>query len=789
MIKKYLLFTVFVSIFFMTCSSNNNAIPAAIKGEIDLSGWDLNKMEKIRLSGMWEFYWDKQYFPEDFRDPDFVKSNSADYVKVPGDWNSYKIKQGITSWNGYATYRLKINLGKTYNNLAIRFEGINMAYSVWINGKNMMQCGVFGRNKNEMVPLRLPKQLYFHSDDKELEIILYVSNFNHDRGGIRKSIILGTTDKIAERSTYLMNMDFFMIGALFVMGIYYLGIYLLGRRNKYIVFFSLVCFSLLLRNLCVNEKIIFHLIPSLQWELVFRIEIISGYLGAIFLWNFFYYLLPDEFNYKIHKVYMTLLGIAIILSCVLPTYLISYVCNITQMLSFFTSSYIFFVLLLTLRKRKPGSFFMLLGFTIFFIITIFDSLASQYFIDIPYISSSGLLFFILTEFAINKRFIESEVNLKKIEERQNALIHAIPDSLLLIKENDIIEFFKTVTNFYLSGETDINDRNIKNVLPPEILKIYLEHKNEIYEHIDEKYVFSKEIEIDGHDNFYEIIMIRTGFSHILMIIRDITLRKKAEKDSKINQERLIQADKLISLGTLVAGVAHEINNPNNSILLSAETLKEIWEKIDMLMEKGFSDYEEIRIGSFGLKELGRNVKESFTRMIHSSRRIKNIIEELKNFSRKNNDEYDDVINIDQLIASSLMLIQNYINSKTDNFIVNPGMNIPDIRGNFQKMEQVLINIIQNACNSLSDKDKKIIVSTRYDAAEKEVYILVEDEGCGMDEKTVKQIFDPFFTTRRDKGGSGLGLSVSAKIIEDHRGKIEIETTPGKGSIFKIILQP
>ena len=124
---------------------------------------------------------------------------------------------------------------------------------------------------------------------------------------------------------------------------------------------------------------------------------------------------------------------------------------------------------------------------------------------------------------------------------------------------------------------------------------------------------------------------------------------------------------------------------------------------------------------------------------------------------------------------------------TGNLIVSLGKNLPNIYGNFQNLEQVVINLIQNSCHALTSKDKSITISTTLDKLGNFIVMKVADEGSGIDEKNMKYIKEPFFTTKRSSGGVGLGLSVSQKIIEEHDGVLNFSSIPGSGTTAKVML--
>jgi len=124
---------------------------------------------------------------------------------------------------------------------------------------------------------------------------------------------------------------------------------------------------------------------------------------------------------------------------------------------------------------------------------------------------------------------------------------------------------------------------------------------------------------------------------------------------------------------------------------------------------------------------------------------------------------------------------------TRNFSVDYANDLPLFRGNGHRIEQVVVNLILNACQALTSVEQSIVLRTYELADEKMVVLEVTDEGCGLDEETLRRITDPFFTTKRESGGTGLGLSVSDGIVKDHHGRLEFSSQPGEGMVVALLL--
>lgn len=263
-------------------------------------------------------------------------------------------------------------------------------------------------------------------------------------------------------------------------------------------------------------------------------------------------------------------------------------------------------------------------------------------------------------------------------------------------------------------------------------------------------------------------------------ISDVTRAKQMERE-------LIQADKMISLGVLVSGVAHEINNPNNFIMLNGPLLREAWESIVPVLEKYYEENGDFSMGGLPYSEMRDEVPKLFSGIKEGSERIQRIVQDLKDFARQDGANMDQSVNINEAIKSSIRLTDNLIKKATKNFRIKYGRNLPLIRGNKQKLEQIMINLIQNACQALPDKEKGIYVTSSLDKEGDGVVVEVLDEGEGIPENLLPRIMDPFFTTKRSEGGTGLGMSVSSNIVKGHGGKIKVKSELGKGTAIRFFI--
>jgi len=272
---------------------------------------------------------------------------------------------------------------------------------------------------------------------------------------------------------------------------------------------------------------------------------------------------------------------------------------------------------------------------------------------------------------------------------------------------------------------------------------------------------------------------------IVGIVDDITEIKESESQRLQQHDQLMQADKMVSLGTLVAGVAHEVNNPNNFILLNARNLETVWDDLLPVLEEHHREHPDFELAGLPFLEMRQHVPRMHFNIQDGSRRIKRIVEELKNYTRQEPMDATSRVNLNEVVEAVLVILEKTIAQYTNRFQIRLETSLPPARGDFQKLEQVVINLLINACQALSDKDRAISVETSYAPSEGAVVLRICDEGEGILPEHRDLIWDPFFSTRRGMGGTGLGLAVVASIVSRHQGRIAVDSEPGRGTCITL----
>ncbi|MBD3370957.1 hypothetical protein GF402_11435 [Candidatus Fermentibacteria bacterium] len=352
--------------------------------------------------------------------------------------------------------------------------------------------------------------------------------------------------------------------------------------------------------------------------------------------------------------------------------------------------------------------------------------------------------------------------------RFETMFQAIPDDVVLIdrdrnvimtNKEDVDPGRKCYSTFFDREEPCPDcrlDLILKNKTP-----VTLTLKNgDRYLQVHALPVFNEEHEVDGIMEFY----------------RDITLEKTYE-------QQIQQADKLASLGELVSGIGHEINNPNQFIRGNIKILHQALDDILPILDEYYQDHPDLTIARLKYDFFREHVSTLLDDMRHGSERIKSIVEGLRRFARRDEGLLIDKIDINTLIESSARLVEKEVHKHAE-IELDLAEDVPEFTGNSQKIEQVLVNLIVNASQAMPEGRRGLItVRTRVEG--EQIHIQVEDDAKGMNEKVQKQIFDPFFTTRRAKGGTGLGLAIAYRIVEEHGGAISVSSTVGEGTTFTI----
>ncbi len=274
--------------------------------------------------------------------------------------------------------------------------------------------------------------------------------------------------------------------------------------------------------------------------------------------------------------------------------------------------------------------------------------------------------------------------------------------------------------------------------------------------------------------------------HVVLEVLNIRLKKAIEERKKL-ESQLVQNAKMASLGELVAGIAHEINNPLGFIYANLANLNKFFKKIiGMIDSYDQVDFPEEAKGILKKKKeeinysyLQKRIGEMIDRSRTGAERMKQIILDMKTFSRLDASKVEDA-DINSSIDTTLNILVHEHKNRID--IIKEYGDLPRVKCNIAKLNQVFMNLLGNACQAIKEKGE-IGIKT---FIEGEMCVMeFSDSGGGMPEDVMSQIFDPFYTTKPPGKGTGLGLSISHGIIEQHKGEISVKSKVGEGTTFTI----
>ncbi|MGD9349185.1 MAG: 7TM diverse intracellular signaling domain-containing protein, partial [Desulfobacterales bacterium] len=729
-------------IFFSACLNDapRRISPRAVKGILDLSDWDFKKDGPVDLGGEYEFYWSQHLTPLDFsKAPPPEKTG---FITVPGYWKDETFNGKKFPGQGYVTYRLNIQLNEQTKSLALRLLEISTTYNIFVNGQKVGALGVPGNSLETTIALQFPQIINFKIKTNRMELIFQVSNFHHRRGGLWEIIQLGREKDLLKAQQKRLSFDLFLCGSILIMALYHLGLFSVRKKDRSSLYFSIFCFLIALRLLTTGGRYLILLFPDMSYELMIKLEYLSFYLAVPAFGLFLESIFPKFSKRILHLI--IILGIAF--SCIViftPARVFSYTLNVYEMATLITLIYGLYVIFVSLPKMRIEAFVFLIGFFIFLLAVLNDMLHVERIIQTGFYVPFGLFAFILSQaFLLSYRFstalttvetqqkelrdtfesykteiidrVQAEEALRESEEKYRTILHSIQEAYYEVDLAGNLTFFNDSLRRHLGySKKELMGMNNRQFTSKDNIERVYKTFNSVYNTGKPATALDWEmIAKDGSKKFVElsVSLMRdsdgrpVGFRGVA---RDITERKIAEEQAKLHQQQLMQASKMVALGTLVSGVAHEINNPNNFIMLNSPILKEAWENAMPILETYYEENGDFIVGGMKFSEMRENIPALFTGISDGSKRIKRIVDDLKNYVRDDTADLTQTVDINAVLKSAVSLLANLLKNATHKFSVAYGKNLPLLKGNFQRLEQVMINLIQNACQALSNNDKGI----------------------------------------------------------------------------------
>jgi PAS domain S-box-containing protein len=424
---------------------------------------------------------------------------------------------------------------------------------------------------------------------------------------------------------------------------------------------------------------------------------------------------------------------------------------------------------------------------------------------------------------------QAEQALRTSEAQNRAWLNAIPDLMIRMTKDGTYLDFRPAKNFktVVSG-SDFIGKSIYEIMPPQVSRQRMQYVEQALS-TGNPQTYEFQLVADGSVYEQEARIVVCGEDEVLVIVRDITERKQADKalrqltqreqekaqqleltlrELKNTQAQLIQAEKMSSLGQMVAGIAHEINNPVSFIYGNLTPARHYFQDLLSLIELYQKTYPhptpEIQqlAAEIDLDFLVEDWQKLLDSMQVGAERIHEIVRSLRNFSRLDEKELKPV-DIHEGINNTLLILQHRLRADggaSEIQVIKDYGQLPHITCHASQLNQVFMNLLNNAIDALEQEPRvrssesgvipTITIRTEVRTEDSPfpipqwVIIRIADNGSGMSEEVLHKIFDPFFTTKPVGNGTGLGLSISYQIVvEKHKGHIRCVSAPGEGTEF------
>ncbi len=369
---------------------------------------------------------------------------------------------------------------------------------------------------------------------------------------------------------------------------------------------------------------------------------------------------------------------------------------------------------------------------------------------------------------------ETQQRLQHTQRRQQAMLKALPDMMFRVtRAGRVIDFQAPDAQELVIDPDEVIGADLTEIMSPQVVQIMLDNMQKTLEtgqltKIEYPLLVQKGVEE------YEARLVPSGPDEVLAVVRNITDQKRTQSELQMQivqlqeaRARLVHSEKLAAIGELVAGVAHELNNPVTTLVLNAELLQRFQ-------------------GSLANPKLDILLSNIIQQALQSG----NIVRGLLDFARQRPPERLPT-QLNDLLASTLNLMAYEL--RTRGFTVNRDLDpaLPQVVVDGQQIQQVLVNLLNNAMQAMrpDQKGKQIWLQSYCDEKHGRVCLSVRDNGPGILPEVQKRIFEPFFTTKSAGHGTGLGLSLCHSIVHEHQGHLWVESTPHTGTTFFIAFPP
>ena len=341
----------FYSITALGSASYKSTQPVAQNGIIDLRKQSFT--DALELSGQWNFYWHQLIDPQKHIPP------KSELINFPFFWNNYKKNGKELPAFGYASYQLTILLPKNTKPLRVSMPDVYSAYRLFLNGKQVAENGAVSTTPKKFVPYWGYRAFDIPIDTDTLNLLLQISNFAHSNGGIKKPLIIQQRDIMVLDRQRGEAVDLMLTGCVFMGGLFFLGLYLFGNRDKAVLLFSLYSIVYCYRIMGTDNYVLHTIMPNVSWYITTRLEYMSLFISIGLFGLYTRYLCPDDTNKWIIRIICSICFLFAIISLLLPPLYFTQLINPFLLITVYCLIYIPYVYIISYKKRRPGSAYAL----------------------------------------------------------------------------------------------------------------------------------------------------------------------------------------------------------------------------------------------------------------------------------------------------------------------------------------------------------------------------------------------------------------------------------------------
>lgn len=457
---------VMVAVLFLLLDSNPKRQQAQM-GTLDLRAWDFYRDGSVKLDGQWAFYWERQLAFADLRSDPPLQPDK--FAKVPGKWNGYPIKGDLISGYGYATYKLTILIKEAGKPLALKLMPQSSAYRIYADDRLLVSSGEAGTSKEAFRADYKPQTVEFIPAGQSFALLVQIANFEYVKGGMSRTILLGSPEDIHAFDRKLIFKDLFLLGCLAIACFYSLSMFFMNREQKLNLYFALVCFIFVCRISISSSYYIYELFPAVSVNVIEWINYVTFHGGilayALMIREFF----PAAFSNRVRKALIVLTGTILGLLLIFPLGVYSRFYLVSDIAGLAALGYGYYVTVKAALARLLDSWLVFFGNGLLLTFVILDIVFTELNKSdvLGYFSNYGFFVFIFEyAFILARRFSVSYREEKSFT-RKLLELDKLKDEFLANTSHELktpLQGIVSITESLIAGaEGQLNNGQVKNL--------------------------------------------------------------------------------------------------------------------------------------------------------------------------------------------------------------------------------------------------------------------------------------------------------------------------------------